>query len=43
MLAPWLLILGLSLLSAAPAATVNPSDRAGQYNLNSGGTGYPPK
>jgi len=40
MLAPWLLILGLSLLSAAPPANVDLTDRVG---LSSGGTGYPPK
>jgi hypothetical protein len=40
MLAPWLLILGLSLLSGAPAANVDSSDRV---TLTSGGQGYPPK
>ena len=40
MLAPWLLILGLALVSAVLPANADTSDRV---SLNSGGTGYPPK
>jgi hypothetical protein len=40
MLAPWLLILGLSLVSAVQPANVDSSDRV---SLTTGGQGYPPK